>query len=406
MIISLNFVSPFYRYAHPKPKLFKKRSMIENLLTGGLLAFCITFISIPKIIKVANAKKLYDVPDDRKVHKDPIPSLGGVGIFAGFFTSLLFFGVFDSANLFQYLLLAFFIVFFFGIKDDVMILSPQKKFFGQLLVATLLTLKANLLLTNMHGFLGIHALNGTISYILTIFTIVVIMNAYNLIDGIDGLAATISIITASVFAWFFYLNNEGLYALLGFTFACSVFAFLIFNFAPAKIFMGDTGSMLCGLVNAILVIHFIETATSSKVMNVSESPALGFGILIMPLLDTLRVFAIRILNGRSPFYPDRNHLHHILLDRGLSHKVITLIIGMSALVFIALTYIALPMGTTAIILSQVTLFFLGVFFLQITAKATKNKLKAVKQDDITIGRKIKHVVTLITTGENSTTHNK
>jgi UDP-N-acetylmuramyl pentapeptide phosphotransferase/UDP-N-acetylglucosamine-1-phosphate transferase len=376
--------------------------MIENLLLGGLLAFCITFYAIPKVIKIANYKKLYDVPDDRKVHKEPIPSLGGVGIFAGFIISLLIFGQLESTNALQFYIVAFVVVLFFGIKDDVIGLTPQKKLFGQLLVSAILTLKGSILLTNMHGFLGIHSINGTISYILTFFTIVVIMNAYNLIDGIDGLAATISIITSGVFAWFYYMNGDGANAMLGFTFAGSLFAFLIFNYAPAKIFMGDTGSMLCGAVNAILVIHFIETATSSKVFTVTCSPALGFGILIMPLLDTLRVFAIRILNGRSPFYPDRNHLHHILLDRGLSHKVITMIIGFSAIMFIVLTYIALPMGTTAIILSQIGLFFLGVFFLQITAKKSKSQLRAVKEEDITLGRKIKHVVTLITKGATTT----
>ena len=376
--------------------------MIENLLLGGLLAFCITFYAIPKVIKIANFKKLYDVPDDRKVHKEPIPSLGGVGIFAGFIISLLIFGQLESTNALQFYIVAFVVVLFFGIKDDVIGLTPQKKLFGQLLVSAILTLKGSILLTNMHGFLGIHSINGTISYILTFFTIVVIMHAYNLIDGIDGLAATISIITSGVFAWFYYMNGDGANAMLGFTFAGSLFAFLIFNYAPAKIFMGDIGSMLCGAVNAILVIHFIETATSSKVFTVTCSPALGFGILIMPLLDTLRVFAIRILNGRSPFYPDRNHLHHILLDRGLSHKVITMIIGFSAIMFIVLTYIALPMGTTAIILSQIGLFFLGVFFLQITAKKSKSQLRAVKEEDITLGRKIKHVVTLITKGATTT----
>lgn len=381
--------------------------MTENLLLGGFLAFCITFYAIPRVIKIANYKKLYDVPDDRKVHKAPIPSLGGVGIFAGFAISLLFFGNIDTTTNLQYYLLAFIVVFFFGIKDDVMGLTPQKKFFGQLLVAGVLTLKSNLLLTNMHGFLGIHSLNGMISYILTFFTIVVIMNAYNLIDGIDGLAATISIITASVFAWFFYMSNEPVFALLGFTFAGSLLAFLIFNYSPAKIFMGDTGSMLCGAVNAILVIHFIETATSSKVFNVTSSPALGFGILIMPLLDTLRVFGIRIMNGRSPFSADRNHLHHILLDRGLGHKSIMFIIGLSALMFIMLTYIALPMGTTAVIFSQIGLFFLGVFFLQITAIKTQKKLHPnANGDEVTIGRKIKHVVTLITSGDKTSVEGK
>ena len=333
--------------------------MTENLLLGGLVAFCITFYAIPKVIKIANLKKLFDIPDERKLHKEPIPSLGGVGIFAGFILSLLLIGIIEPINYLQYFILAFFVVFFFGIKDDLVSLPPQKKMFGQVLASIILIWKANILLTNMHGFLGIHSLNGTISYVLTVLTIIVIMNAYNLIDGIDGLAATISIITSGVFAWFFYANGDFTYALMGFAFAGSLFAFLIFNFPPAKIFMGDTGSMLCGVVNAILVIHFIETGTSSKIFQVTASPALGFGILIMPLLDTLRVFSIRILNGKSPFFPDRNHLHHILLDRGLSHKVITMIMGLSAIAFIVLTYIALPMGTTAIILSQIGLFFFG-----------------------------------------------
>jgi UDP-N-acetylmuramyl pentapeptide phosphotransferase/UDP-N-acetylglucosamine-1-phosphate transferase len=375
--------------------------MIENLLTGGLLAFCVTFYSIPIIIKIANHRKLYDVPNDRKVHKEPIPSLGGIGIFAGFIISLLFFGELEIFKYHQFYILVFITVFFYGLKDDIMVLSPHKKFFGQALAAGILSFKANLVITNMHGFLGIHLLNGPFSYILSMFTVIVIMNAFNLIDGIDGLAATISIITSSVFAWFFYMNGESGYASIGFIFAASLCAFLIFNHAPAKIFMGDTGSMLCGVVNAILVIHFIETANGSKVFNVTASPALGFGILIMPLLDTLRVFSIRILHGRSPFYPDRNHLHHILLDRGLTHRVITYIIGTASILFIILTYIALPMGVTAVILSQIGLFFLGVFILQIT---NKNKKRNFSDDsrEITLGKKVKHVVTLIINKDKTT----
>jgi UDP-N-acetylmuramyl pentapeptide phosphotransferase/UDP-N-acetylglucosamine-1-phosphate transferase len=376
--------------------------MIENLLAGGLLAFCITFYAIPKVIKTAIQTKLFDVPNDRKVHKEPIPSLGGVAIFAGFISGLLFFGQIQTYTSFQFYLLVFVTVFFFGIKDDVMVLSPHKKFFGQVLVASILVFKANLVLTNMHGFLGIHSLNAPISYILSMFTIIVIMNAYNLIDGIDGLASTISIITSSVFAIFFLMNGEEAYAIMGFTFSASLCAFLIFNYAPAKIFMGDTGSMLCGVVNAILVIHFIETATTSKVFSVTASPAIGFGILIMPLLDTLRVFAIRILHGRSPFFPDRNHLHHILLDRGLGHKAITWVMGSSAIVFIVLTYFALPLGVTSVILCQIGLFFLGVFFLQMTSRESRKNIKSVNNEEYTFGRKVKHVVTLITNKDKAT----
>lgn len=379
--------------------------MSGNLLLGGLVAFCITFYAIPKVIKIANIKKLFDDPDNhRKIHVTPIPSLGGVAIFAGFILSLLLTAPIDSANNLQYLILTFIVVFFYGLKDDIIGLTPQKKFLGQILAASILVWKGNILITNLHGFLGINTIDSTLSYILTGFTIAVIMNAYNLIDGIDGLAATISIITAGVFAWFFYAVGDYNYATIGFAFACSVSAFLIFNYAPAKIFMGDTGSMLCGVVNAILVLHFIETANGNTVLNVSSSPALGFGILIMPLLDTLRVFTIRILHGKSPFYPDRNHLHHILLDRGLSHKVITFIIGLSAIAFIILTYIALPMGTTAIILSQMGLFFIGVFFLQITGKKNKAKLQSMKgEENITFSKKIKHVVTLIVAKDPTTT---
>ncbi|MCX6210559.1 MAG: MraY family glycosyltransferase [Bacteroidetes bacterium] len=377
--------------------------MTENLLLGGLVAFCITFYAIPKVLKIAIENELFDIPNKRKVHKQPIPSLGGVGIFAGFIISLLLVGTIDKVNYLQYFILTFVVVFFFGVKDDLIGLPPQKKMLGQIIAAAILTWKANILLTNMHGFLGIHSIIGTFSYILTFLTIIVVMNAYNLIDGIDGLAATISIITSGVFAWFFYANGDFTYSLMGFAFAGSLMAFLIFNYAPAKIFMGDTGSMMCGIVNAILVIHFIETSTSSKIFQVTSSPALGFGILIMPLLDTLRVFAIRILNGKSPFFPDRNHLHHILLDRGLSHKVITMIIGSSAIAFILLTYVALPLGTTTIILSQIGLFFLGVFFLQITAKKNKAKLRALnREDDVTFAKKIKHVVTLITAKDQNT----
>jgi UDP-GlcNAc:undecaprenyl-phosphate/decaprenyl-phosphate GlcNAc-1-phosphate transferase len=377
--------------------------MVENLLLGGLFSFCITFYAIPKVLKIAINKKLFDIPNDRKVHTTPIPSLGGVAIFAGFILSLLLVGTIELSNALQCFILTFIVVFFFGIKDDLVGLTPQKKMFGQVVASAILIWKANILITNMHGFIGIHSINGGISYVLTVLTIIVIMNAYNLIDGIDGLAATISIITASVFGWFFYANGDYTYALLGITFTGSLCAFLIFNYAPAKIFMGDTGSMLCGIVNAILVIHFIETANSTKLFQVTSSPALGFGILIMPLLDTLRVFGIRILHGKSPFYPDRNHLHHILLDRGLSHKVITLIMGLSAITFIVLTYVALPLGTTPVILLQTSLFLAGVFFLQITGRKAQAKLKALNnEENITLSKKIKHVVTLIVAKETPT----
>ncbi|MCE3281421.1 MAG: undecaprenyl-phosphate N-acetylglucosaminyl 1-phosphate transferase [Chitinophagaceae bacterium] len=352
---------------------------MEQIVIGGIIAFLVTFYAIPVIIKVADLKKLYDVPDERKIHKKPIPSLGGFGIFVGFAVALLLMLDFKLLPELQYYFAAFLIIFFLGIKDDIIVLSAQKKFIGQLLVAAILMFKAKLLITNMHGFLGIEAIKPTVQYFLTLFTIIVIINAYNLIDGVDGLAGSLGLITSAVFGTFFLLNNEYAYAALGFALAGSILSFLIYNFYPAKIFMGDTGSMLIGLVNTILVIRFIEMAPSGSNLPLVATPALGFGILVLPLMDTLRVFGIRIFHGRSPFSPDRNHLHHILLDRGLNHRSVTLILAATAILFIAISYVAQPIGTTYIILGLAGLFFAGVLALYLTRP--RMHLHVVKSDE-------------------------
>lgn len=355
---------------------------MENIIIGCLLAFVIGFYSMPIIILVSNQKKLFDLPGHRKVHTAPIPTLGGLGIFVGFMMGLLLtLDIATIANQIQYFLAAFSIVFFFGIKDDILNLVPMKKLMGQVAVAAILIFKANLVISNMHGFLGMLVIHPTISYMLTAFTIIVTMNAYNLIDGVDGLAGTIGIITSTVFATFFYINGDMFYALMGFVFAASLVAFLIYNYSPARIFMGDTGSMLAGIINAILAIRFIGTATDVKVFPILAAPAMAFGILLMPMMDTLRVFAIRILHGRSPFSPDRNHLHHLLLDRGLNHMQVTATISITGVIFIVLTYFALPLGATGVIALQTILFFSGIFALS-KIKTTEQKIAILKDNDI------------------------
>lgn len=337
---------------------------MEQIIVGGIFSFLVTFYAIPVIITVAIEKKLYDVPDERKIHKAPISALGGLGIFCGLIISLFInISINASTPEFQYYLASLFIIFFLGIKDDLVILSPLKKFIGQLLVATILIYKGNLLITSMHGFLGIHQLEATSSYVLTYFTIIVTINAFNLIDGIDGLAGSLGLVSSCIFASIFFINNNLPYAILGFTLAGSILAFLIYNYSPAKIFMGDTGSMLIGLVNVILVIKFIELGNSFTVMPIQSTPAIGFGILLLPLMDTLRVFGIRIFNRRSPFSPDRNHIHHLLLDKGFSHRAIALTIGLCSILFSGLSFTAQYMGTTLLIVTLVGLFFVGISLL-------------------------------------------
>lgn len=354
---------------------------MEQIIIGGIIAFLTTFYAIPVIIQVAHQKKLYDIPDERKIHKAPIPRLGGLAMFVGFILSMLLTVVIDNKNGFQYYTVAFLIIFFLGAKDDLIVLSPMRKFVGQLLVAAVLAFKGKLLITSMHGFLGLQALDPMASYLLTFFTIIVVINAFNLIDGIDGLAGSVGLITAAVFGSYFFINGDIAHALLAFTLAGSIAGFLIYNFHPARIFMGDTGSMLLGLVNAILVIHFIEMAPVYQHYPLHASPAIGFGILLMPLMDTLRVFGIRILHRRSPFTPDRNHLHHILLDKGLSHKTIALSIAVATITFSIIAFATAAMGTTVSIVSLISLFFAGIYVLMIVKPRTA-KLHVVKDSDI------------------------
>lgn len=323
---------------------------MDNILLSAALAFIITFFSIPVIIQVAKAKKLFDEPDERKIHKTVIPTLGGLGIFAGFIIALLM-GVPSGVNPeFQYFVAACVVIFFLGIKDDIMILSASKKFIGQLIAAGILIKFGGIHIDNMYGFLGITHIPYVASIILSFFTIIVITNSFNLIDGVDGLAGTLGLITTFTFGCYFLYIGQTAYAVLAFSFSGSLISFLIYNFSPAKIFMGDTGSLLLGTINSILVIKFINIAGSSNVsFPLSSSPAIGFAILLIPLVDTLRVFAIRILDRRSPFSPDRNHVHHFLLDIGFSHRKITLSCAFVSVAFIAIAFLMRSLDTTLII---------------------------------------------------------
>lgn len=322
---------------------------MDNILLSVALSFLITFFAIPVIIQVAKAKKLFDEPDERKVHKVVIPTLGGLGIFAGFIIAMLM-GVPSnySADV-QFIAVASIVIFFLGIKDDIMILSPTKKFLGQLIAGGILIKFGGIQITNMHGFFGIYELPHIASLVLTIFTIVVITNSFNLIDGIDGLAGSLGLLTTLVFGAYFYYVDQLAYSITAFALAGSIASFLIYNFSPAKIFMGDTGSLLIGLLNSVLVIKFISIAPDATALPIKAAPAIGFAILMVPLMDTLRVFGMRLLDRRSPFSPDRNHIHHFLLDLGLSHRKISVICVSSNLLFIATAFLLRDLNTTLLI---------------------------------------------------------
>lgn len=337
--------------------------MLDVILTASV-AFIISFLAIPVVLQIAQKKNLYDVPDERKVHLSPVASLGGVGIFGGFLLASLL-SIQGYANPeFQYFFAAAVVIFFLGLKDDLLVLSATKKFIGQVIAASILIHLGGIRLDSMHGLFGFYNVPEGFGLALSYLTIIVVINSFNLIDGVDGLASSLGILTMLIFGTYFFIIGQQAYALMAFAMAGSLVAFLIFNHHPAKIFMGDSGSLMIGLVNAILVIRFINVADSGSVsFPVASVVAIGFSILIVPLLDTLRVFAIRIYNGRSPFTPDRNHVHHLLLDRGLSHATVTFICVGINIGFVALAYLTKNLGPNYVLFLMLSLSFTGFGFL-------------------------------------------
>ncbi|MBL7739143.1 MAG: undecaprenyl/decaprenyl-phosphate alpha-N-acetylglucosaminyl 1-phosphate transferase [Chitinophagaceae bacterium] len=380
--------------------------MLDVLLTASV-SFIISFLAIPVVLQIADQKKLYDLPDERKVHTHPVASLGGVGIFGGFLlASLLSIQGYLNPE-FQYFFAAALVIFFLGLKDDLVVLSPSKKFVGQVVAASILIHLGGIRLDSMHGLFGFEELPEAFALALSYLTIIVIINSFNLIDGVDGLAASLGTLTMMIFGTYFFATDHLAYSLLAFALAGSLVAFLIFNHHPAKIFMGDSGSLMIGLVNSILVIKFINVASDPSIAIPIESPvAIGFAILIVPLLDTLRVFAIRIFNGRSPFTPDKNHVHHLLLARGMGHAAVTFTCVLINILFVLIAYIGRPMGSTLLLLVMLTVAFAGLGFLYYYRRPVRTMVVAKSMNGITELKTTSKVVTLTQEPEAATADKK
>jgi UDP-GlcNAc:undecaprenyl-phosphate/decaprenyl-phosphate GlcNAc-1-phosphate transferase len=371
---------------------------MQYIILSAILSFIITYFAIPVIIEIAQKKKLFDEPDERKVHKAVIPTLGGSGIFAGFIVALLMCvpeSTIEIGNLKNFAASCI-VIFFLGLKDDILILSASKKFIGQIIAAGIVIQFGNIHLDNMHGFLGIHEIPAYASAFLTLFTIIVITNSFNLIDGVDGLAGSLGLITSLVFGIYFYMANPqgefALFSVMAFSLSGAIIGFLIYNYSPAKIFMGDTGSLLIGMINSILVIKFISIGGSANnAIATSAAPAVGFAILMIPLFDTLRVFGLRILDRRSPFSPDRIHVHHYLLDLGFSHKKITLSCAATSILFIAVAFIFRNIDTTILvgILLSMAFSLIGlIYYKRQKIKANYQSSMESKSDEVHTSSKV------------------
>ena len=342
---------------------------ILYIISGAFVAsLLISLVSIPSIVKVAQLKNLFDEPDERTVHSYSIPTLGGLAVFAGFTVSSLFFCDIVAIPELKLIIAGTIMLFFIGIKDDILVIAPITKLIGQIAVTFLIVFFSDLELTNLHGFFGVTDIPRYLGIPLTIFVFLVVINGFNLIDGIDGLSASIGVVSAGSLGIWFFLVAEYQYAILSAAIMGALIGFLRYNVFSKnnKIFMGDTGSLILGLVISVLIIKFNE-------MNINHdydyakygAPAISIAILTIPLFDTLRVMFIRFFQRKPLFKPDKQHIHHVFIQLGLSHKQAVLIIVIINILFvIAAMLLHNKMGirrlTLLFLLSAMVVFYIPV----------------------------------------------
>jgi UDP-GlcNAc:undecaprenyl-phosphate/decaprenyl-phosphate GlcNAc-1-phosphate transferase len=330
-------------------------------------AFAVTYAGIPSIVAISRAKKLYDLPNSRDSHFVPTPLMGGVAVFAGLISGpVLSYGRELGSEL-NYIALGTTLLLFIGLKDDLLSIAPVKKMIVQIMSSLIIIVLGDIHITSFYGILGISELPYLISIPFTLFVFTLIINAINLIDGIDGLASAVAIIISVTLGLWFLGAGIISYSVVSFALAGSLFAFIRFNVFSKKnkIFLGDTGSLVIGIVVAVIAVRFLQFDVFIKgSFHLQSAPAIITGILIYPLFDTLRVFILRVLQGRSPFSADHQHIHHRLLKSGYTHRRATLIVASFNIVVIIISFLFRNQGIFLLLLFQVTL---ALVFLRFTA---------------------------------------
>lgn len=325
-------------------------------------AFVVAMIVMPPLIRVVYRLKMFDVPDGRKEHVTPVPTMGGIASIAGM--------AMGCALWFQFSRDIFIISFFFsmavllviGMMDDLKNLPARYKFAIQIAVSLLIAF-SGVRISSFGGLFGINELPITAQYTLTVLAITGITNAFNLIDGIDGLAGGLGFMSLVILGIFLTLSGDPNAATIAFALSGGLLGFLYYNFNPAKIFMGDTGSLVLGFVIAVLCIRLIQLNVGMSNPVLPHSPVFALSIVAIPVFDTLRVFALRIWSGRSPFSPDKNHIHHLLTNNGWGHSIAAkLLCGVHAVVLVLGYFLKDVSETGGLVILLLTMILTTIIF--------------------------------------------
>jgi UDP-GlcNAc:undecaprenyl-phosphate GlcNAc-1-phosphate transferase len=337
------------------------------MLLIALICFCIallgTMICIRSVITVARIKHLFDEPsEERKIHIYKTPNLGGVGIYCAFLFAVSLVIPAQTVPYYNSLVAASLIIFAIGLKDDLVGLGPTKKFLAQIAAAGIVAILGNIRLTSLHGVMGIGEISYPLSILITILIYIFIYNAYNLIDGIDGLAGGLGLMASAAYAVGFYMMGSAGDFMLCVAFSGALIGFLYYNISPAKTFMGDTGSLFTGFMLSIFCMRFVELNKTLTVPVFKAAPSIAFASIIVPVIDTVRVFMLRILRGRSPFVADNNHLHHRFINIGFSHMQATGILVLSNLMMLVASVLLQSIGDAQLISFLIFLAIMINFF--------------------------------------------
>jgi UDP-GlcNAc:undecaprenyl-phosphate GlcNAc-1-phosphate transferase len=348
--------------------------------------FMLSYFLIPKIRAKALKFNLKDTPDIRSSHTIPVPTFGGVVFYISYILVLFFAQSLDSNHVSITLIASISILFFTGLLDDFKNLSPKIKFLCQIIGVALLMFQPDFRILSFHGFMGIYEIPLYVSVGGSMFFLLGLINAFNLIDGIDGLTGITGVIVASFYSYLLYNLGYFFYLSLSLATIATLLAFLRFNFSNTrKIFMGDTGSLVIGLVLGVLTLKLLsvdDTAYGSLSFYRAQLPLFLTGVLFVPLLDTMRVMFLRLTKGVSMFKPDRNHLHHIIVDFGLSHRKASFFIGfVNFIVALIMFFVIQKFNSFQSLFILVLLFFIAIMILFLMNKnktALRLKIKIKK----------------------------
>lgn len=348
-----------------------------RLIAGGLFAFAIGWTFRKQLFLIAVRNKFFAKTSCRSSHSGRIPIIGGCLIFLSFVCSFLLFSQMGKDLSLQYVLLGALTIFVIGFYDDLTNISPLKKLFGEIVAVTLLIFGGNFFFTNLNGLFGAYILPPSLGIALTFLVFIGLINAINLIDGINGLASGIAMIDCTTFGFLFYINQEIELAIICGILLGSIAPFFIYNVfsTRSKMFMGDSGSLLIGFLLAFFVVQFCnKLAIPEGSTAIVATPGAAFSILALPVLDTIRLMGFRWMHGKSPFFPDKNHLHHkiLIIFKG-NHFKVTLIMLLINLMFIAIAFLYKYISSEFIILIDIVLFSLIFYLINRTAKKIEEK---------------------------------